>query len=202
MANNSKKPDPLQAAAAMTNPQPPPAPPAPNPQPAPAPAPPAHTADEEQGPPSPGDASDAWDDDEEIEEGGAGVEDPALAELLHAGVEVEAPETEKAPEIVKPPAPAPHGQAPKYLLGAFLKIPGGVSGRVTGVFPTWEEADQDPDVKKGGGMEKCYRSKRGRGAKSPGHRYYYKCKNNGQKHPLVVGELDAHMLSQGPAPKK
>jgi hypothetical protein len=116
------------------------------------------------------------------------VEGPLLVPTADQGI----------PEAVYAAPPPKPSQPAKYKLGAFLKIPGGLSGRVTSVHLSLEEAMAVPEgVPKFG--DKIVRGKKGPGALlTTASKYYYHCKSNALAYPLIVAELDASMISQGP----
>jgi hypothetical protein len=110
-----------------------------------------------------------------------------------------------APASSEPVSQAPRGYAaeaapkrtPKYLLGAFLKIPGGFSGRVVKVFNDYDEMAADEEVVAAGGPEVVLRGRQGTGTPSTKEQPFYRCRSNRFDYDLVVGELDGHMIQQG-----
>jgi len=84
---------------------------------------------------------------------------------------------------------------PKYQIGAFLRIPGGFTGRVTEVYNGLPEAfAQDADLKEFG-AEAVIRGVE----RNPPEGLWYKVVNNGALHSMIVGELAAHLIAQPPA---
>lgn len=138
----------------------------------------------------------------------AAMNDPTRSD---AGVPIDGPPVERAGPVSaeaiqdKAPArPAPEAarpvstdRDPKHRVGATLKIPGGFTGRVTKVFRNFEEARTDPAVVAAGGPERCLRGKQGSGQPSTFAQPFYLCQSNRVDYQLVVGELDAHLISSG-----
>ncbi len=116
------------------------------------------------------------------------------------GIERAAPiSTDPAPQPEIPaPAPPPPRREPKHRMGAFLKIPGGFSGRVVQIYNSYEEVREDPDVAAAGGADQVVRGIRGKGLPSQEDQPFYRCRSNAADYDLVVGEMDAHLIMQGP----
>lgn len=109
------------------------------------------------------------------------------------------------PSALPAPAPPRPGQEPpmpkrqpKYRMGSFLKIPGGFSGRVVVIYDDFESVQADPDVQAAGGVEVVLRGKQGTCVPSTYEQPFYRVTSNRFDFDLVVGELDAHLIQQGP----
>jgi len=132
--------------------------------------------------------------------------DPAEAAARHAAAAAVAPDSgavaypsaerisESPRGYAEPPAPK---RIPKYLLGAFLKIPGGFSGRVVAVFVNYDEMILDEAVVAAGGPQRVLRGRQGTGTPSTKEQPFYRCRSNRFDYDLVVGELDGHLIQQG-----
>jgi hypothetical protein len=102
----------------------------------------------------------------------------------------------KAAEIAQANVPRrPTDRQPKYKQHAHMRIPGGFTGRAVKVYGSLQAVYEDESLKQYG-VDQILRGPHG-GPPSTVHQCFYLCVNNGYEYPMVVGELDAHMVQQG-----
>jgi hypothetical protein len=140
-------------------------------------------------------ANDGW---TKMSGGGDVLVPPAKAKVEHAAPPSAEPLGLPPARALAENTPGGVGREPKHRLGAFLKIPGGFSGRVVRVYRCFDEVVADPEVQAAGGPERVLRGLQGTGLPTTKLQPFYRCTSNRVDYDLVVGELDSHLISQGP----